>query len=130
MSAAETLHLGAEPEVTLWCLFFLVFEICPSALATGTTDIDLTLLFSVEVDQDVTGEELLPKRVSTCQAGLFIDREKSFNLAVSNVVGSQKCQLCGNTNAVVGSQCGAVSLDPVTVDDGFDGIVVEIVLHP
>src|SRR5690554_549276 len=54
MPATETLHLSAEPEITLWRLFFLVFEICAGTLAPGTTDVDFPLLFGVEVDQDVT----------------------------------------------------------------------------
>ena len=46
-----------------------------------------------------------------------------------NVVGGQDGQLDGTADAVVGAQSGSLSRQPLAVDIGTDGILVEVELH-
>ena len=58
--------------------------------------------------------------------GFFIYGEKAFDRSVLDIIGREDSQFGGYTDAIVGTQSRTVGAKPVSVDDCFDRIMVEI----
>ena len=46
-----------------------------------------------------------------------------------HIVGSEDGQFDGTTNTIVGTQSGALSRQPLTIDVGLDGVFIKIKLY-
>ena len=70
------------------------------------------------------GKENLPTVV--LQSHMDMVCEKAFDRSVLDIIGREDRQFGGYTDAIVGTQSRTVGAKPVSVDDCFDRIVVEI----
>ena len=120
MHAIEALSAGS-------CRAF-VGKLDDSYLAAGTADDELTMLFGVEIQQNVAADESWLQAVGADQSLLFINSEEAFHRAVHERVVEQSGHCRGTAHAVVGSEGGAVSLYPFAVHDSCDRVNEEIVL--
>ena len=96
-------------------------------LSAGTSDEDLAFVFAVEVDENLPAEEAFFYLKSTGHTCLFVDGDEAFDGAVLDVVGGQDGQRCSYADTVISAECGAFGAQPLTVDNGLDRVVVEVV---
>lgn len=97
--------------------------------AAGAADEQLALVLGVEVDQVGAREHSLAQSESTREAGLLIDREERLEGSVLDRRVEQRGQRGGHADAAVGAERRALGLDPLPVDAGTDGVVLEVELH-
>ena len=95
--------------------------------SSGTTHENFPFVFAIQVQQDIAGHESFFKCFCSGQTCFFVNSEQAFYRSVLDIVGSQDGEFGSYTDAVVGTQCRSVGTQPVTVDDCFDRIVVEVV---
>jgi len=95
--------------------------------ATGAADKELAIVFRVEIDEGTAFKKTGFQAKSTGESRFFINREQALNRTVFQCGIGQYSQLSGHTDAVVGPKGGTVGLEPFTINDGLDGICLEIV---
>ena len=127
VTALEARDGGTEPYEILRSSLVLGLEGSDDTLTAGTADEELTFVLAVEVDEDLTGEEAWLEGEGTGHTGLFVDGEEGFDRPVFDVVRGEDGELCSTADAVVSTEGGAVSMEPFAIDDGTDGVVVEVV---
>ena len=96
-------------------------------LSAGTSDEDLAFVLAVEVDENLPAEEAFFYLKSTGHTCLFVDGDEAFDGAVLDVVGGQDGQRCSYADTVISTECSALGAQPLTVDNGLDRVVVEVV---
>ena len=97
--------------------------------AAGAADEQFALVLGVEVDQVGAREHSLAQSEGTREAGLLIDREERLEGSVLDRRVEQRGQRGGHADAAVGAERRALGLDPLPVDAGADGVVLEVELH-
>ena len=127
VTALEARDGGTEPYEILRSSLVLGLEGSDDTLTASAADEELTFVLAVEVDEDLTGEEARLEGEGTGHTGLFVDGEEGFDRPVFDVVRGEDSELCSTADAVVSTEGGAVSMEPFAIDDGTDGVVVEVV---
>ena len=129
VSAQQSLHLHASRVVIGRHRNLRVGPFAHRIHATSTSDEDLSLILRVEVQQDVGIQETRLEGKRSREACLLIAGEEALQRAVLYGVVCQDGQLCSHADAIVGSQGGTLSPQPVALYLGFDRIFHEVVLH-
>ena len=88
VTALEPRYRSTKPSESLRSLLILGGEGSDDALTTSTADEEFALVFAVEVDEDLTGEEAWTKLEGTRHTRLFVDGEEGFDGAVLDVIRS------------------------------------------
>ena len=96
--------------------------------SSGATHEDLSLILTIEVKEDLTGHKTFLYRFRAGQASFLVDRKQALDRAMLDIIGSQKRQLSGNTDTVVGAKGRAVRAQPFAIDNCLDRIVLKIML--
>ena len=106
-----------------------VFKRSGSAEAATAANANFAVFLAVEVKQDVAFDHTLTESISAGKTGFLVDSEKSLNRTCNDAVVDKCSKACSHSDAVVGAESSAVSAHPFAIDDGFDWVVVEVVLH-
>ena len=128
VSAVQPFDVDAEILQISGGRFRRVVERRLRVLAAGAADEDLAFVLAIEVQEDAARHKALLESLGTSQARLLIDRKEAFDGAMLDIVRSKDGQLGGDADTVVGTEGRTVGAEPITLDDGFDGVVVEVVL--
>ena len=124
----KALQLGTHEEVACRHLRAPEGKLGGGVASSGTGNEDFALVLGVEVDEEVAGHEACLHALGTCQPGLFVTGEDALDGAVLDVVGSQQRQLHRTAYTVVGTQRGSLGGQPLAINIGLDGVVVEVYL--
>ena len=128
MSAYQAFQLGTHEERAGRSCLTLEGELGSGVTTTGTADENLTLVLRIEVDEVVASHEAGFHPLGTCQSCLLVAGEDTLNGTVLDVFRRQQRQFHSTSDTVVGTQRGTLSGEPLTIDIGLDGVVVEIYL--
>ena len=126
MSAVQAFHFDFEVLHVRIGVTRFVMEHRLRIFAACASHKDFTFVFAVEVQQDIACHESFFECSGSGQPGFFIYGEKAFDRSVLDIIGREDRQFGGYTDAIVGTQSRTVGAKPVSVDDCFDRIVVEI----
>ena len=129
VAAYESLDGTFQEEAAVGGLLAGEGEVGGRVTASGTADEYLALVLRVEVDEVVACHETGLHALGTCEARLLVAGEDTLDGTVPDIVGSQDGQLDGATDAVVSTEGGTLCRQPLTVDIGLDGVLVEVELH-
>ena len=94
--------------------------------ATGTRYENLAFILGVKVDEHVARHETGLQTEGTGEACFLIHGEEAFDRTVGDVVAVEERQFHRTAYAVVCTQRGAFSLQPLTVNIGLYGVGLEI----
>ncbi len=124
MSAVQTFDRNAHS--IAFCLYGCVGFIGRYIYAAGTADIQFIIFFGVQIHKDFALQLTGFQPQSSGHSGFFVNGEQGFQSGMSNIFRCQHRHDCGNAYSVIGAQCGAVGFDPVTVDEHFYSLGIEI----
>ena len=126
VTAYKSFYLSTQEEIACGNLSALEAELGGSVATTGTADKDFAFVLRVQIDEIVARHKAGLHALGTSQSGLFVAGEDALNRTMLNVAAVQHGQFHGTAYAVVGAQRGALSRQPLAVNIGLDGVVVEI----
>ena len=126
VTALQTLDGSLEEEVAGRSLFALEGELGACGLATGARDEDLTLVLRVEVYEHVALHKSCLHAHCTSKAGLLVACEHTLQWTVLDVVAVEDGKLDGTSDAVVSTESGALSSEPLTVYVSLDRVLEEV----
>ena len=126
MAAVEALEREQDEVVAGRSVLSGEVECGFGAAAASAAYEDLALVLAVEVDEVLAAHEVALHAYGTRELGLLVAGKHALDGPVLDVVAGQDGQLYGVAYAVVGTQRGALGTQPVAVDVGLDGVVVEV----
>ena len=129
MSAIQTLQRHFHEEIALGSSFTAKPEGGSCRHTACTADEELSLILAVEIDEQITLHEIFRHAIGTCQTCFLVAGEHTLNGAMLQSVVFEHGKFHGTAYAIVSPQCGALGLQPFTVNIGFDGVVVKIDIH-
>ena len=127
MSAAQTVERDAHRLVVGIGSYGLEFEFGGEVDATGRSDHEFAVGFVVEVEEDVAFEEAVFHVFHAVHGGFLVGGHEGLEGAVAEGVIFEDGHDGGDGHAVVGTEGGVASTNPVAVDPRFDGIGFEVV---
>ena len=95
---------------------------------TGAADEDLAFVLAVEVEKDTAGEVFRVEFHGASEARLFVDGEDALDRTVFHFRVGDNGQGSSHADAVVSAEGRAVGMQPLALDDGLDGVFLEVVL--
>ena len=128
VSALEALDGDAHGNLAGGGLHLVVFASGGNVDATGAAYYKLAPGLTVEVEEDVALHLSLGQVVGAIHARLLVFSDKALDGTVLEGVVFHHCHDGGDAQAVVGAQCGAFSLNPITVDIWLNGVSLKVVL--
>ena len=93
---------------------------------SGTANKDLALILRVEVYEVLALDHTLAQVEGSGQTCLLIYGEECFECRVRHRLVDKQSQCCGDTDAVIRSECSAFGLNPAVIDIGLDSVVLEV----
>ena len=105
----------------------LVVELEDAHQTTGATHGDDAVLLLVEVEQVVTHEHVGLDVAGTGQTGLLVNGSEGLQGTALQRRLNNGSQGDSQAHTVVGTQGGVVGANPFAIDDGLDGVGVEVV---
>ena len=129
VSTDKTFQRALHEEAASRGLLTAEGELGCGVTTTCTTDENLTLVLRVEIDEVIAGHEASLHAFGTRETRFFITCEYTFDGAVLDIIRGKDSQLDGTADAIIGTQRRTLCGQPLTIDVGLDGILVEIKLH-
>ena len=127
VTATQALEQHLHGDVTLLQGNGLVLNRSCDVHAASRTDDELAHRLVVDVQEDVAFQRIGRKVVHAVHARLFVGRDEGFQRAVLDVLTFHDGHDGSHAHAVVAAQRRALRLHPVAVDEGLDGVRLEVV---
>ena len=117
------LHCG------IFCIHLLglIFQGCSHVHATSRTDNHLAFRFVIEIEENVTLQNVGLHMVHAIHCGLLVGCDEAFDGAVLERVVLHDSHDCGHSHTIIGAERSALGLYPFTVDVGLDGVRFKVV---
>ena len=129
MASVESFQRGFHEKQSLRGFFTGVVETGSGVDASSARHEDLSFILRVEIDEHVATHEPGLQAEGAGEAGLLVDGEEALQRTVLDIVAVEHGQFHGHADAVVGTEGGAFGLQPLAVDIGLYGVVIEVDVH-
>ena len=129
MTALQPLDLHTGTEISVGHGYFLIGELAHGIHTSRTTDKQLSLVFRVQIEQDIRMQESVFQSESTGQARLLVHGEQTLQGSMHQTFICQDGQSRGYAYAIVCTERSALGFHPFTLHNRFDGVGQEVVLH-
>jgi hypothetical protein len=96
--------------------------------SAGASNHKLSHLLGIQIKKDITGDESFLKTVGTYQPLLLIHSEKSLEGTMLKIGVDETCHCGGTSHTVVSAKSRSVGTDPLSVHNGDDRVVEEVML--
>ncbi|MPM89899.1 hypothetical protein SDC9_137014 [bioreactor metagenome] len=126
MSSLETCNVEFVTFQTCRCLLFVILEGNVGIQPSGTTNIKFTLIFGIQVYEDITFEDTGFQPSGTCHTCLFVHSKEGLYRAMHHILVFQDSHGYSQPHPVICSQGGAVGIYPTVNNTGFDRILFKI----
>ena len=129
VATQQVAYLKAYEGVALGSLLGLILHSSNGIDTTCAADEELALILRVEVDEVLTSEHALAKAKGTCETCLLVHGEQRLDCGVLQSLVEQYCQRRSHTDTAVSAKRCALGIYPAILDEGADGVVLEVKLH-
>ena len=129
VTAGQSLHCHTEKEITFWSRYHRTRIYRSSSRTSGTTDKEFSVVFRIQINQDISIHETFFQCKRTCQARFLIHRKQTLQRSVLHIVRSQHRQFGRHTDTIVGTQRSTLCLEPFSVDIRLNRILLKIVFR-
>ena len=126
VTAMEVLKLDLEVNAILGGSLRLVVELEDAHQTTGAAHSDDAIFLLVEVEQIVAHEHVGLNIAGTSESCLLVNGSKRLERSTLQRRLDYCCQCYCQTHAIVGTKGGVVGAHPLAVDNGLDGVGVEV----
>ena len=126
MSAMQSFQGHLQSHIRRVGFFFLVLQGSCQILTTGTTDVEFTFFFRIQVQQDITFDSSRFQTECTVHARFFIGSNQTYQRTVLQSLVLHHGHDGGYPHTVIGTQCSTFCSYPFPIDIGLDRIFFKI----